>query len=150
MLDKKGRVLSRFGKRGGGNGPAEFKYPTQVAAAGDEIVVLDSGNYRIQILDLHGHFRKEIRFSDASNRAGLAVDNDKNIYVTDPQLDRLQVFSRDGQSLYDFGQIGPEPGHFRGISGAWVDSGHCLYVVDTYNKRVQLFQISGPDPSRCL
>jgi tripartite motif-containing protein 71 len=149
MLDKKGHVLARFGKRGGGRGAGEFRYPTQIVAAGDEIVVMDSGNFRIQILDMRGHFRKEIRIGDATNGAGVAVDKDKNIYVTDPQLDRLQVFGHDGQLLYEFGQMGNEVGQFNGISGIWVDSGHCLYVVDTQNKRVQLFQINGPYPNEC-
>jgi tripartite motif-containing protein 71 len=149
MLDKKGRVLARFGKRGGGKGPGEFRYPTQVVAAGDEIVIYDSGNFRIQILDLRGHFRKEIRLADATSSAGVAVDKDGNLYVSDPQLDSLQVFNHDGRSLYEFGQIGKDAGQFNGISGIWVDSGRCLYVVDTQNKRVQLFQINGLGTSEC-
>ncbi len=149
MLDKKGRVLGRFGKRGGGSGPGEFRSPTQVVAAGDEVVVLDLGNHRAQILDMHGHFRKEIKLADATNRSGLAMDNDKNIYLTDPFLNRLQVLNQDGQFLYDFGQTGTDAGQFKGMSGIWVDSGHCLYVVDTQNKRVQLFQIGGPNTDAC-
>ena len=149
MLDKKGHVLARWGKRGGGTGPGEFKYPTQVATAGDEMVILDSRNYRVQIFDLRGHFRMEIRLGDAATHASLAMDNDKNIYVTDPQLDRLQVFDHNGQLSYEFGQIGTEPGQFHGISGIWVDSGHCLYIVDSYNKRVELFHISGPGRDAC-
>jgi 6-bladed beta-propeller/NHL repeat len=149
MLDKKGRVLARFGSRGGGTGPGEFKYPTQVVTAGDEIAVLDSGNSRVQVLDVRGHFRKEIRLADASNRAGLAMDNDRNIYVTDPVLNHLQVFNHNGQFSYQLGRTGMDAGQFNGISGIWVDSGHCLYVVDSRNKRVQLFQISGPNTSGC-
>jgi DNA-binding beta-propeller fold protein YncE len=149
MLDKKGHILGRFGTRGGGRGPGEFKDPTQVVAAGDEIIVLDSGNFRIQILDLRGHFRREIRLGYVGNHAGLAMDADKNIYVTVPQLECLRVFDHDGQLLYEFGQMGTEVGQFRGISGAWVHAGHCLYVVDSQNKRVQLFQINGADKSGC-
>ncbi len=149
MLDKRGRVLSRFGKRFGGKGPGEFRYPTQIVVAGDEIVVMDSGNSRVEILDRRGHFRKEIRLAFASNRAGLAMDSDRNIYVTDPQLNRMQVFNHDGQLLYGFGGAGTGAGQFNGMSGIWVDSGHCLYVVDTQNKRVQLFQIAGANAGEC-
>lgn len=148
-LDNKGRVLARFGKRFGGNGPGEFRYPTQVVVAADEIVILDSGNSRAQILDVRGHFLKEIRLADPSRRAGLAMDNEKNIYLTDPEINRLRVFNHDGKFLYDFGERGMGPGQFNGISGIWVDAGHCLYVADAQNKRVQLFQISGASTHGC-
>jgi len=149
VLDKKGHVLTHFGTRGGGTRPGEFSYPTQVVAARTEIAVLDSGNSRAQILDVRGHFLKEIRLPDIGNRAGLAMDNDRNIYVSDPGLNRLRVFNHDGKLLYEFGRRGAEPAQFNGISGIWVDSGHCLYVVDTQNKRVQLFQITAPDAHGC-
>lgn len=149
MLDKKGRVLATFGKRGGGTGPGEFKSPTQVVATGGELFVLDSGNGRVQILDLRGHFRKAITIVDAPRSAGLAVDRDKNIYVSDAELNRLQVFNHDGRLLYSFGQSGPAVEQLEGISGLWVDSGHCLYGIDSKNKRVQLFQIGEKDAGGC-
>ena len=140
-LDQQGRVLARYGKRFGGDGPGEFRYPMQVIAVGGEIVVLDSGNYRVQILDPSGRFLKQFRVPDVENGSGLAMDNDGNIYVSDPQLNHVQVFSHDGQSLYTFGETGTGVGQFNGISGIWVDSGHCLYAADSNNKRIQLFQI---------
>ena len=148
-LNQKGRVLARFGERFGGEEPGEFRYPTQVLAAGGEIVVLDSGNYRIQILDVRGHFLKQFRVPDVSNHSGLAMDGDGNIYVTDPQLNQLRVFSHIGELLYNFGESGTGPGQFNGVSGIWVDSGHCLYVVDSKNKRVQLFQIAAAEADGC-
>ena len=118
-------------------------------AAGGEIIVLDSGNYRIQILGVHGNFLRQFRVADVSNSSGLAMDNDGNIYVTDPQLNRLQVFSHTGQFLYAFGEAGTGVGQFNGMAGIWVDSGHCLYIVDSGNKRVQLFQIAGANAGGC-
>jgi tripartite motif-containing protein 71 len=149
VLDKKGHVLTRFGIRGGGTRPGEFSYPTQVVVAGTEIAVLDSGNSRAQILDARGHFLKQIRLPGIGNRAGLAMDNDRNIYVSDPGLNRLRVFNHDGKLVYEFGRKGTEPAQFNGISGIWVDSGHCLYVVDSQNKRVQVFQITAPNAPGC-
>ena len=74
------------------------------------------------------------------------MDGAGNIYVSDPQLNHVQVFSHDGQLLYTFGETGTGVGQFNGVSGLWVDSGHCLYAADTNNKRVQLFEL-GPLPS---
>jgi len=148
-FDQKGRVLGRFGKRFGGHGPGEFRYPTQIVAAGGEIVVLDSGNYRIQILAARGDFLKEFGVADVSNGSGLAMDNNGNVYVTNPELNRLQVFSHTGQFLYAFGEAGTGVGQFNGMSGIWVDSGHCLYIADNKNRRVQLFQIAGANAGGC-
>jgi hypothetical protein len=149
ILDKKGHVISTLGKRGGGSAPAEFKYPTQVVARAGEIFVLDVGNSRVQILDQRGQFRREIRLANIDSRAGLAVDGEGKIYVTDPEIEHLQVFDHDGHFLYSFGQPGASAGQFNWISGAWVDSGSCLYVVDSENKRVQLFQIPGERAGGC-
>jgi DNA-binding beta-propeller fold protein YncE len=142
MLDRKGHVLAQLGKRGGGVGPGEFRFPTQVVAAGDEIAVLDSQNARIQILDARGNFRKEIMLGEVPKHAGLAMDKDRNIYLSDPFLSRLRVFDHDGKLLYEFGEQGIKAGQFNGISGIWVESGHCLFAVDTQNKRVQVFQVN--------
>jgi tripartite motif-containing protein 71 len=146
-LDQKGRVLARYGKRFGGDGPGEFRSPIQVVVVSGEMVVLDSGNHRVQILNVSGRFLKQFSVPDAENGSGLAMDNNGNIYVSDPQLNHVQVFNHDGQPLYTFGETGTGPGQFSGISGIWVDSGHCLYAADSNNKRVQLFDIAGPAPS---
>jgi DNA-binding beta-propeller fold protein YncE len=141
MLDEKGHILGHFGKRWGGKGPGDFKYPKRIVIAGDEIFVLDSGNSRLQILDLGGHYRREIKFPELSADAGLALDDRKNIYVSDLQINAINVFNYDGQFLYRFGRSGTKPGEFDEPSGLWVEPGNRLYVADTKNKRVQLFQI---------
>jgi len=148
-FDKKGRVLSTFGKRGGGSGPGEFKEPTQVAVSHGEIFVLDSGNSRVQVFDQRGRFQREIKLPNLHHRAGLAVDGAGNTYLTDPDLNHLQAFSHEGQLLYFLGETGTAAGQFNGVSGAWVNSGHCLYLVDTGNRRVQLFQISAAGNGGC-
>ena len=141
-FDKKGHVVSTFGKRGGGSAPGEFKEPTQVVVNHGEIFVLDSGNSRVQILNQQGRFKREIKLPNLHRRAGLAVDSAGTTYVTDPDLNHVQAFGPNGQLLYFFGETGTAAGQFNGVSGAWVNSGDCLYLVDTANRRVQLFQVS--------
>jgi DNA-binding beta-propeller fold protein YncE len=150
VLNKRGRVLATLGTRGGGSAPGQFKNPIQVVASEGEIAVLDQGNSRVQVLDSRGHLRRDIKLANPGNRAGLAMDSQKNLYVSDPDLNRLQVFSHDGQSLYQFGQMGNNPGQFNGITGLWVDSGHCLYTADTKNRRVELFAIAAIASHPCL
>lgn len=143
LLDKEGHILGHFGKRLGGNGPGDFRYPSRILIAGEEIVVLDAWNSRLQILDLGGRYRGEIRIPELSADTGLALDAQKNIYVSNLQLDSIDVFTYDGHFLYRFGRIGAAPGEFNRPSGMWVESGNRLYVADMNNKRVQLFEIQG-------
>jgi len=75
--------------------------------------------------------------------AGLALDEEKNIYVSDPQLGGINVYAYDGRFLYRFGRNGGKPGDFDTPEGLWVEAGKTLYVADTKNKRVEEFQIEG-------
>lgn len=141
LLDKEGHILGHFGKRRGGNGPGEFRYPTRIVISGQEVVVLDSGNSRLEILDLEGHYRREIKIPELSVETGLAIDAQKQIYVGNLTLDSIDVLTRDGQFLYRFGSLGKGPGEFDRPCGIWVDSRGALYVTDMRNERVEMFQL---------
>lgn len=141
LLDKQGHILGRVGKRFGGKEAGEFRYPSRVLTAGDEIVVLDSGNSRIQILDQDGQYRREFKVTMLGRDSGLALDAQKNIYLCDLRLNAIDVYSYSGKFLYRFGELGSEPGEFNEPAGMYMDSDNLLYVADTKNKRVQVFQI---------
>ena len=83
------------------------------------------------------------------NRTGLALDDQGNIYVSDPALNQIQVYSHDGQLLYTFDPRTIEGANFSHPLGMWVDAGYCLYVVDSQSHRVGLFQISGQNAQPC-
>jgi DNA-binding beta-propeller fold protein YncE len=143
ILDKQGHILGHFGKRRGGKGPGEFRYPSRIVLAGEEVVVLDSGNSRLEILDLEGHYRREIKIPELSVETGLAIDATKKLYVGNLTLDAIDVFGLDGQFLYRFGGIGKGPGEFDRPCGMWVDRQGRLYVTDMRNARVEEFALVG-------
>jgi len=149
IMDNRGRVMSKIGKRGGGDQPGEFRLPTQVVISGGEVFVLDAGNMRIQVLDIAGHFLRAIRVPYADVRTGLAVDGRDTIYVSNPDLNQIQLFSRDGRRLYTFDPTTTKGEKFSHPSAMWVDGGDCLYVVDSQSKRVGLFQITGRNGRQC-
>ena len=121
--------------------PVQRNHPSRIVIAGDEILVLDSGNSRPQVLDLSGHFRREVKLPDVGSDDGLALDNEKNIYVSDVRLNVINVLNHDGHFLYKFRRSGAKPGEFNQPLGMWIESENRLYVADTKNKRVQVFQI---------
>jgi DNA-binding beta-propeller fold protein YncE len=143
ILDKQGHILGHFGKRRGGKGPGEFRYPSRIVLVGEEVVVLDSGNSRLEILDLEGHYRREIKIPELSVETGLAMDATKKLYVGNLTLDSIDVFRLDGQFLYRFGGIGKGPGEFDRPCGIWVDRKGQLYVTDMRNTRVEEFALVG-------
>jgi len=141
VLDRKGRIKGHIGKRGGGKEPGEFRYPSRIAIAGDELFVLDSGNTRVEVLELGGHFRREVRLPEADQDDGLAVDENKNLYVGDGQINVINVFDREGRFVYKFGRAGTKGGEFNQPAGMWVEPGNRLFVADSGNQRVQEFEI---------
>jgi len=79
ILDDRGRLLAKAGKRGGGNQPGEFRLPTQAVVEAGELIVLDAGNTRIQIFDTALHFRRSIGLDYVDRRTGLAVDDGQHL-----------------------------------------------------------------------
>ena len=69
--------------------------------------------------------------------AGIAVDSDRNLYVADAFIDRVSVFTEDGDFLRMFGSSGTGPAQFTRPSGIAVESDGNVLVVDTLNHRVQ-------------
>jgi hypothetical protein len=55
----------------------------------------------------------------------------------------VQVFNRKGQLLYYFGEKGTHAGEFQMPSGLYIDHGDQVYVVDSFNRRVQIFHYFG-------
>ncbi len=149
VMDDRGRLIGKAGKRGGGGEPGDFRLPSRAVVLGGEVFVLDAGNTRIQIFDTALHFRRAIDLAYADHRTGLAVDNQGNIYVSDPVLNCIQVFSHEGRLLYTFDPRKAQGANFSHPSSMWVSLGSCLYVVDSQSNRVGLFQISGENARQC-
>ncbi len=53
----------------------------------------------------------------------------------------VQIFDREGNFLYSFGGQGQEEGEFWMPLGIYIDEKDFIYVADSYNARVQVFQV---------
>ncbi len=138
-----GKALKRIGKRG--SAPGEFNYPTNITVSADgRIIVTDSMNFRIQIMDAGGAPLASIGTAGDgpgtfSKPRGVAVDSEGHIYVVDAMFDNVQVFSLDGTLLLAFGSSGYGPGRFYLPSGIFIDSNDRIFIADTFNRAVQVF-----------
>jgi len=75
--------------------------------------------------------------------AGIALDSQENVYVTDEWLNRVSVFDKDGTFLRCWGSAGSGDGEFDGPSGIAIDQQDVLYIVDSRNHRIQKFTQDG-------
>jgi DNA-binding beta-propeller fold protein YncE len=61
----------------------------------------------------------------------------------DAQWGVVQVFDNEGHLLYYFGGRGTELGQFQLPAGLQIDGHDRIYVVDAFNRRVQVFHYYG-------
>jgi DNA-binding beta-propeller fold protein YncE len=142
--------------------PLGLNAPRAIAAGLDEdIYVADSRNHRILHISGDGSLLQEWgTFADnASGTApigtfnepwGVAVGPDGSVYVSDTWNHRIQKFSGTGKPVTSWGQYGqpfPEDptsqGSFWGPRGIAVDSQGHVFVADTGNKRIAVFDEEG-------
>ncbi len=146
ILDLQGNVVKRLGKDRSGHGSGEFVSPTHIAVSDHGIVVLDAEQSRIQVLDFEGNRIGCYRVAVGADRDnGLAVDGDGNIYISYVARSMISIYKPDGTPIGTLGQPGSRVGEFRLPRGLWVDPSNRLYVADTGNGRVQVFQVNIPE-----
>ena len=73
----------------------------------------------------------------------IALDSQWNVYVADEWLNRVFIFTKDGDYLSEWGTAGHGQGEISGPSGLAFDKDDGLYLVDTGNHRVQKFTKDG-------
>lgn len=149
VLDIQGSVLQTIGKKGAGNG--EFNYPTELRLRGDDLIVVDAMNFRIQVLSRAGVFRFAIGNPDDQHRRlfrpkGIGVDSEDHIYAVEGLSNLVEVFDDQGQLLYYFGQKGSGLGDFQLPTGLFIDRNNRIFVVDSFNRRAQIFHYFGLSP----
>jgi sugar lactone lactonase YvrE len=75
--------------------------------------------------------------------AGVAVDQDGNVYVSDTWNDRIEEFKSDGTFIRAFGEAGDGPGYFARPKGISIDGDGHVWVADAMQDRVQVFTPEG-------
>jgi DNA-binding beta-propeller fold protein YncE len=146
MMDMQGSILQTIGKNG--TGDAEFNFPTELRLDGENLIVVDAMNFRIQVLERSGAFQYAIgKIGDRSGTMfrpkGIGVDSERDLYVVDGLWGVVQVFNRQGDLLYYFGTKGTHAGEFQLPTGLFIDHDDRIFVVDSFNRRIQVFHYFG-------
>ena len=110
------------------------------------IYVSDTANDKILVFDKERNFVKGLGMKDEFKQpAGITVDPaGKRLYVVDTHKNQIAVLDLEsGDVVMTIGKRGREEGEFNFPSHIAVDPKGNLYVVDTMNGRVQVFDPSG-------
>jgi DNA-binding beta-propeller fold protein YncE len=132
----------------------QFRNPVHCAELSVDrlLYVCDRANDRIQVFTPEGKFIKEEFFNKRTLGSGSAWDiafskdaQQKYIYLTDGENDRVHIIERDSLKLLtSFGEGGRQPGMFYGVHSIAVDSKGNIYTTETYRgQRVQRFLYKG-------
>jgi sugar lactone lactonase YvrE len=115
----------------------------------DRLFVSDTKLHRILVFDKN--HKVEGSISDGvMDPGGMAVDNENRfLYVADGALDQVLVFDADKLSLIrKIGTAGKkhtltDPGNFSYPTNVALDADNNVYVTDSFNSRVEIFDADG-------
>jgi len=144
-------VLGNDGSRrvvgGRGTGDGQFNFPVALARLGEEVLVGDTLNFRIQRLDgasarfLGAFGRLGDAAGDTPRLKGIAVDAARHVWASDAHLDQVSIYTAEGQLLLSLGRSGSAPGEFSFPAGVAAHPDGRVAVADALNRRVQVFRL---------
>jgi sugar lactone lactonase YvrE len=145
VFDLNGKLLLEVGKPGVNEG--EFNAPNGITADEEgNIYVVDTANQRVQIFDKKGKFVKIINGSKNGkgesifvNPRGIGIDNRGIMYVVSNLTHLVYGFDKDGNKVFEFGGMGENNGQFSLPNGLFIDENDNVFITDTLNIRVQVF-----------
>ncbi len=150
-FDPSGTFLSEFGEKG-----FEFQQletPTNIAVDSFGNIYVDGsrgGDLGQGILkfDMSGGFitswgREGTGPGEFLQIEGIGLDRRGRVYVVDPEINRIQVFTASGEFLHEWGSAGTGAGFFDQPNGIAIDADDSVYVTDWGNGRIQKFTTDG-------
>lgn len=130
-----GSFRGAFGSYGGGAG--ELRDPRGIAVRRQLVAVADTGNERVQLFATSGEPVRSIA-SGIVRCSDVAFDDAGALFASDTTQHRVVKLDVEGAHSIAFGDFGPHAGFFAAPQGLATRAGE-LYVVDTDNHRVQVF-----------
>jgi sugar lactone lactonase YvrE len=148
VFDSAGVFVTEFGEVGFGDG--QFDEPSGLAMdENGNLYVADTWNQRIQVFTTDGSGIAQVFVNkwdvvgwygqSLDNKPYLAAGSDGNIYVSDPELSRIIIYSPEGKVIATWGMEGIDPTNLYSPTGLAIDQENGVWVADTKNNRIQYF-----------
>jgi DNA-binding beta-propeller fold protein YncE len=125
--------------------------PTGLSIGRDgNLLVADTHYYRVLVYSPEGELLQTIggQQGESPGQFNLVLaavqDAEGNFYVSEMgEFDRIQKFAPDGTYLAQWGSRGSQPGQFLRAQGLAIDEAQNVWVADSCNHRVQVFDRQG-------
>ncbi|XP_065886998.1 E3 ubiquitin-protein ligase TRIM71-like [Dysidea avara] len=129
-------------------GPANKKLRNPYLLAkgpNNELIVRDYSTKQLVVFDKHLQFSHVIGGAGSGNGkflriTGIAVDKKGYLYVADSVLHYIQKLKLNGEFTSQLGIDGTAEGQFQSPYGVVLSQSELLFVCDTGNNRIQVFQ----------
>ncbi|PKB73287.1 MAG: hypothetical protein BZY75_02610 [SAR202 cluster bacterium Io17-Chloro-G7] len=132
-----------------------FRNPVDFAIAPDDTVYVVNRSYenrpdglRIRVVTLEEEYITEFaEYGEGDGQfiwpTSVALDDQKNLYVSDEWLNRITVFDKDGEFLRSWGKAGSGDGELDRPAGISISADGTMFISDSRNNRVQKFSLNG-------
>jgi DNA-binding beta-propeller fold protein YncE len=129
-----------FGGFGYGEGSLRDPLGISVDRKGN-VYVADSQNDRVAIYDLFGNFLKSLGETTLKKPSGVTVGEDGMIYVANTEKNSIAIFDPQGNLVLEYGTWGSGMGNFSKPTDLKLERDNKLFVVDSGNNRICVFEI---------
>ncbi len=116
----------------------------------DRLFVTDAGLHQVSVFDAIHKFEANFGADDLGRPGGAAIDTENRfLYVVDTEKERIAVFDADSYRLLRTiggpgkSEADDDPGTFSKPTNVAVDLDGNVYVADTINNRIQIFDADG-------
>lgn len=135
-----GKLLRAFA--GAGSGQGFLSYPRGITVVGDKIYVVDTNDLRVEVFSTAGKFLQLIDKTKLGLQmpSGITVDPAGDLLVVDSFGSGVAGYDTDFNPLFVFGTRGNGDGDLNFPLGIAGDEYGRVYVADTANNRVAVFQ----------
>ena len=123
----------------------QFQMPAGIFVYGGEAYVTDPLRGDVQVFDLNGNFHRKWGSGLYGAAQGIWVDSGR-VFLTDNHYHSIHITDTSGNYITGFGSFGSGNGEFNEPMGICV-LGNMIYVVDSLNNRVQIFDSDDDPPS---
>lgn len=147
VFNHQGLFLYTIGNQG--STADDLLRPNHVAIDAAENVYVLEGATRLSIFDLRGNLIERIKATDLKEIFGetpefsaMTADLSGNLYLGDDVSNRITIFDwRQRKILGQFGALGQSRAQYRKISQLSVNARGQIAILDTKNKKVEVFQL---------
>ena len=144
LFDTHGKFLTRFGQFG--SNPTQLNYPTSIATNSEGLIYIgDFNNNRIQVYSEKGTLINTIdqkAIGEVISPLALAIDEEDYLYIAN-RTGKIIVLDRNGNLKLSFGKAGSKDGYLSYPNGIAVGPSKHIYISDSGNFRVQVFDENG-------